>query len=174
MLHTHGRFLVYTPHVEAFNIALQISRNLFQYFAADTEIIEQESTIAQSKGNLISLALGRSTTLCQLPFFPIAVHKDRGVFICSKRGGKRFYEFQEGLGAIFLRPLPDERLELCLWGYDISGLRQVARLLPMMTGVGQPDFVICSSKCAWKGAAGVHAMGFFDSLWEVSENSYIT
>ena len=92
----------------------------------------------------------------------------------SKRGEERFFEFQEGIGAIFLRPLPDERLELLLWGYDIRGLNYIARLLPMLTGVGQPDFVIASKQCAWKGAAGVHAMGFFESLWEVSESSFIT
>ena len=165
---------MYSPCVEAFNVALQISRNLFQYFAADTEILEQVSTLAQRKGNIISVLLGTSTTLCPLATFPIAIDSDRGIYICSKHGDRRFYQFQEGLGAILLRPLPDERLELVLWGYDIGGLRQVARLVPMMTGVGQPDFVICSSRCAWKGAAGVHAMGFFDNLWEVSESSYIT
>jgi len=165
---------VYSPHVKAFDVALQISRNLFQYFAVDAEVTESDVPLAHHEGNVISVALGKETTPCRLASFPIAVDRDRGISVRSKRGEKRFFEFQEGVGAILLRPLPDERLELLLWGYDIRGLNYVARLLPMLTGVGQPDFVIASKECAWKGAAGVHAMGFFESLWEVSESSFIT
>ena len=173
MLHTRGRFLVYTRDIETFNVALQISRNLFQYFAADAEIVESDLSVAQHNGNVINVALGRETTPSPHAHFPIAIDRDRGISVCSKRGEKRSYEFQGGLGAILLRPLPDERLELLIWGYDICGLRHAARLLPMITGLGQPDFVISSQQCAWKGVAGVHAMGFFDSLWQVSETSYI-
>ncbi len=164
---------MYTPQIETFDVALQVSRNLFQYFAADAEIVQSNAPLGQHKGNVITLALGRAVPLCPLENFPVVVDKDRGISVYSKCGGKKFFEYQEGLGAIYLRPLPDERLELLIWGYDIHGLRHAARLLPMITGVGQPDFVIVSKKCAWKGAAGVHAMGFFNSLWEVSENSFI-
>lgn len=86
----------------------------------------------------------------------------------------RKYPFEEGLGAAFLRPLPDERLELVIWGYDDAGLRQAARLVPMLTGVGQPDFVVVSQRCRWKGADGVLAMGFFDHAWEISKASFFT
>ena len=174
ILFTHGRFLVYSPRDEAFDVALQISRNLFQYFAADVEIFHEDEQLAHHEGNVIKVALGREVTLCPLAGFPIGVDRDRGISIRTKRSEMKVYNFEEGLGAILLRPLPDERLELLIWGYDICGLRQAARLLPMMTGVGQADFVVSTQKCAWKGAAGVHAMGFFDSLWEVSENSFIT
>jgi hypothetical protein len=46
--------------------------------------------------------------------------------------------------------------------------------LPMLTGVGQPDFIIVSKRCAWEGAAGVHAMGSFDNSWGVSETSFVS
>ena len=81
---------------------------------------------------------------------------------------------EEGLGAIFLRPLPDERLNIVIWGVDDAGLRSAARLMPMLTGVGQPDFMIVSQACAWKGAAGIVALGFLDYRWNVSKSSYLS
>lgn len=165
---------MYTPHIEAFDVALQISRNLFQYFGADSEIVHSDAPLRKHQGNIITVALRRGAPLCPLANFPVAIENDQGVSVSRKCGEKRLYESREGLGAVFLRPLPDERLELLIWGYDVHGLRYAARLLPMITGVGQPDFVIVSKKCAWKGAGGVHAMGFFNSYWEVSENSFIT
>lgn len=78
------------------------------------------------------------------------------------------------MGAIFLRPLLNERLELVVWGFDQQGLRQAARLVPMLTGVGQPEFVVVSQRCAWEGAAGVLAMGSFDNFWNVSEASFVS
>lgn len=51
------------------------------------------------------------------------------------------------MGALFLRPLDGERLELVVWGADVAGLEHAARLVPALTGVGQPDFVILSAKC---------------------------
>lgn len=88
-------------------------------------------------------------------------------------GFRRTYQFEAGLGAAFLRPLPDERLELVIWGYDDTGLRQAARLVPMLTGVGQPDFIVVSRRCGWKGASGVLAMGLFDYAWKVSKASFL-
>jgi hypothetical protein len=43
----------------------------------------------------------------------------------------------------------------------------------MLTGVGQPDFVVFGEGAKWKGIEGVLAMGFFDSAWEVSPSSVI-
>ena len=81
---------------------------------------------------------------------------------------------ETGLGAVFLRPLGNERLELVVWGADGSGLRQAARLVPTLTGVGQADFIILSKRAAWQGHAGAIAMGFFDFEWQISEGSYIS
>ena len=173
LLFSNGRFLVHSPHEKAFDIALQISRNLFQYFAADVKITEEDGQLVHHKGNIINVALGSAVISCSIAEFPITVDQDHGLSVSINRKMKKVYDFEEGLGAILLRPLPDERLELLIWGFDLRGLQQAARLLPMMTGVGQPDFVITSKRCAWKGAAGVHAMGFFDNFWQVSENSFI-
>lgn len=81
---------------------------------------------------------------------------------------------QRGLGAILLRPLPMERLELDIWGFDSFGLRLAARLLPMLTGVGQPEFIVVSERCAWEGTGGVLAMGSFDRHWELSEMAFVS
>lgn len=76
------------------------------------------------------------------------------------------------MGAVLLRPLADERLELVIWGYDDDGLHRAARLLPMVTGVGQPEYVIVGPKCAWKGTGGVLAMGSFNASWNITEASF--
>lgn len=77
------------------------------------------------------------------------------------------------MGVIFLRPLEDEKLELVVWGSDIEGLEQAARLVPTLTGVGQPDFLVLSESCRWKGHAGLYAACFFDHSWRISPGSYI-
>jgi len=80
----------------------------------------------------------------------------------------------QGLAAIFLRPLPDERLELVVWGVDEASLRIVSRLVPTLTGAGVPDFVIADSTMLWKGIEGTLAMGFFDEHWNVSLNAFFS
>lgn len=45
-------------------------------------------------------------------------------------------------------------------------LSQVARLVPMMTGTGQPDYVIVDRSAAWRGVDGC-VLGWFDGRWEV-------
>ena len=60
-----------------------------------------------------------------------------------------------------------------VWGVDLVGLEQAARLVPALTGVGQPDFVVMSAECRLLGHAGVYAAGFFDYSWQISESSYI-
>lgn len=109
----------------------------------------------------------------RLPSYPIIVDQGKGIGIRNARGSVRWYEFEEGLGALYISPLPHERLELKVWGFDDDGLRQAARLLPMLTGVGQPDFVIVRKRCAWEGVAGALGMGSFDSFWNISEASFL-
>lgn len=104
---------------------------------------------------------------------PIGLENDAGLYLRTRGGTKTIFPFEVGMGAIFLRPLLDERLELVIWGFDKQGLRQAARLMPILTGVGQPDFVIVSKRCAWEGAAGVLAMGSFDNFWKLSEASFV-
>ena len=155
------------------DVALQIARNLFQYFAADSEIVDLSAAVGSQSGNVISLTLGSDSPMLGPHSDPIGLENDGGLYIRTRRGTKTIFPFEVGMGAIFLRPLLDERLELVIWGFDKQGLRQAARLMPILTGVGQPDFVIVSKRCAWEGAAGVLAMGSFDNFWKLSEASFV-
>ena len=153
---------------------MQVSRNLFQYFSADSLIVDGKDGVTACSGNIISISIGEEG-LWSSPDdnFPIQLIKSQGLRIYRPGGYETIFEFEAGLGAIFLKPLPDERLELIIWGFDELGLRLAARLLPLLTGVGQPEFNIVSNICAWEGAGGVLAMGSFDSSWNVSETSFV-
>jgi hypothetical protein len=70
--------------------------------------------------------------------------------------------------------LENERLELVLWGSDVERLSQVSRLVPTVTGVGQPDFVVLGESARWKGIEGALAMGFFDHAWTVTPSSVVS
>lgn len=174
LLHGRGSFTIRTTDPATFDIALQTARNLFQYFKADTEITDLSVLSSDQEGNAIRIACGRQLESSALPSFPINVDPERGVCILDKSDEEHYYEFSPGLGVAMLRPLPGARLELILWGLDTEGLRYAARLLPLQTGVGLPDFVVSGEQCRWKGAAGVLAMGFFDNSWRVSRASYLT
>ncbi|KAA6409819.1 MAG: hypothetical protein FRX48_06431 [Lasallia pustulata] len=174
ILRTSGRFAVVFSCDETLGMALQISRNLFQYFAADTEIINSHTLPLSFPGNVISLSLGPNLSSSRHENYPITVEPDQGMVVRDASDALRTYQFEEGLGAAFLRPLSHESLELVIWGYDDAGLRQAARLMPMLTGVGQPDFVVVSRRCKWKGASGVLAMGFLDYAWNVSKASFFS
>ena len=150
----------------------QVSRNLFQYFGADTEIVSSSHRLDPRVGNIISIQKGDEVLSSVLPSYPIRIERRHGVCVRNTRGEQQCHEFEDGMGAVFLRPLPDERLELLIWGYDDDGLQQAARLLPLLTGVGQPEYIIVSKKCAWKGAGGVIALGSFNAFWNISEASF--
>ncbi|PVH94719.1 hypothetical protein DM02DRAFT_645769 [Periconia macrospinosa] len=157
-------------------IALQISRNLYQYFHADAAI--QSYTAAangsNSTGNLISIVLNTAPADGMHPDFPISI-TSAGISVRDNKGGKHVYG-REGasIGAAFLRPLADERLELVIWGSDENGLRQAARMVPAVTGVGQPDFVVLGKEAKWKGVDGALALGFFDTQWDVTASSLVS
>ncbi|KAM0710933.1 hypothetical protein Q7P35_001671 [Cladosporium inversicolor] len=183
ILRTNGAFQIIghpSEHAEAVDrIALQISRNLCQYFSADTEITANMSQSVNNRtGNVISVYLG-----VDVPPQPheaaaashgIKVHRNR-VEIRDALGSKRVYRSRgNGLAVIYLRPLPEERLELVVWGVDEASLQIAARLVPMMTGVGVPDFVVADSTLLWKGVDGALAMGFLDENWQASSNAIFT
>ena len=174
ILHTSERLVIRTWSAETFDMALQVSRNLFQYFAADSEILHSSADVDRQKGSVISLALGLDLSKLPSQGHPVGIIEDRGLVLRKRNGRTTAYELQAGLGAIYLRPSAGGRLELVIWGCDDCGLRLASRLLPMLTGVGQPEFIVVSNACAWKGAAGVLAMGSFDNSWNVSEASFIS
>ena len=168
-----------SSNVETRPVALQISQNLLQYFFADSRIVEFENIRPDysqevGDGNVITLALGGGVPESELESYPIALSDNSVVVKHTLLNLTRQYDLEEGMGAIFLRPLPQERLELVVWGFDQIGLHQAARLIPTLTGGGQPDFVILSKSCLYKGYAGVLAMGFLDHSWQVSRASYLT
>ena len=172
MLRSSGRFAIRSFASETVEVALQIANNLFQYFGADSEILVNSEKPDPGIGNIITLVLGNDTMLSS-PSFAIKIKPGKGLSITDAYGQEKLYRFEAGLGAIYLRPLPDERLELVVWGLDKPGLVLAARLVPMLTGVGQPDFVVVGKESAWKGAAGARAMGFFDHDWNISRASYL-
>ena len=174
ILRTKGAFVI-THHSDAAkDVALQVSRNLCQYFAADTKIKGDFEEAKAAKGaNLVSVAIGAN--------FPASAHGFQSAFEIledrieiSDRGELHAYPMTNHLAAIWLRPLPDERLELVVWGADEEGLDIAARLVPLTSGTGQPDFVIADKTTLWKGLEGTLALGYFDAWWNVSRASHFT
>lgn len=181
ILRTRGTFtvLMCTPGVD--QVALQVSRNLMQYYAADSQIqggcLVDDARLQD--GNVIILAMGEGLPRSKLGSFPIHTH--RGGLVVIGNGNRLLsdlpvsryeYPYEPGLGAVFLRPLENEKLEMVIWGADLSGLQQAARLAPSLTGSGQPEYVILSDRCRWEGLAGVYSAGHFDRSWQVSSASY--
>ncbi|USP80837.1 hypothetical protein yc1106_08111 [Curvularia clavata] len=173
ILRTHGPFIIRHSGSEgASHAALQVSRNLHQYFKADTQIHHSTSQPipSGSTGNVITLGIASGIPPFQSSF-PIFVDES-GVTVRDHQDQEHEYR-KEASSAAFLRPLEDERLELVLWGADEAGLQQAVRTLPLLTGVGQPDFVVFGRSAKWKGIEGALAMGFFDSNWEITPSSVI-
>lgn len=193
VLNTVGTFSIKMCSFGVERIALQTSRNLLQYFAADSQITRDcdPGKPQPGIGNVVTLAIGNDIPISNYTGFPIHSNRNRlvllrrtiyspsndaaGTAILPGRGPCSKHEFahEVGLGALFLRPLQDESLELVAWGADISGLEQAARLVPTLTGVGQPDFMVMSNSCRWRGHSGLYAAGFFDRSWQISSSSYI-
>ncbi|KAF2471395.1 uncharacterized protein BDR25DRAFT_260921 [Lindgomyces ingoldianus] len=176
ILRSSGPLTIRHQAAETAHIALQVSRNLHQYFSADSKIISTGSWDDSPPGNLISIAIGGDAPPIVQPDFPIQV----GTTSVSVRDSNgRWRRFGEGegahLGAAFLQPpaLLDERLELVLWGSDVEMVAQVARLVPMLTGVGQPDFVVLGDSARWRGVEGALSLGFFDYSWNVTPSSVV-
>ncbi|KAI9815677.1 MAG: hypothetical protein M1827_002073 [Pycnora praestabilis] len=168
---SNGTFMIVSHATETSSVALQISRNLFQYFFADSIILNAVDRISEDSGNAISIVVGPDVP-SSLDGYPISIDRSQGVLIRDSSGRQRKYPIQDGLGLIYLRPLIGERLELIVWGSDDSGLRRAARLVPTLTGAGQADFILLGRESAWKGVGGVLAMGFLDHAWKVSRGSY--
>ena len=173
ILDTSGALTIIAASPESQHTALQVSRNLCQYYAADTEIFDYSIPGGYAAGNIIILLTGDGTGGRIPSDYPISFGKD-GVSIRDDKGRIRHYKSDDSIGAIFLVPLGDTALGLVVWGLDQTGLDIAARLVPMLTGVGQPDFVIIDKNILQNGASGVLAIGFFDAHWNVSKNSYFT
>jgi hypothetical protein len=130
-----------------------------------------------TKGNVITVAVG---DLPQPPTnldFPVSINttSQENAKVSIRDYSGLIHEIRPNhgrLGAIFLRPLPDERLELVVWGETLEQLWWSSRLVPTLTGVGQPDFIVFDHELRWKGADAA-VMGFFDAWWNVSGGSVL-
>ncbi|ORY18022.1 hypothetical protein BCR34DRAFT_596592 [Clohesyomyces aquaticus] len=172
ILRTQGPFTIRHQGAATVALALQISRNLHQYLFADANIVSGETWDGTDSGNLISLVVGADAPPSIHPDFPVKVGATT-VSVRDSRGHRKEFQEAGGLAAAFLRPLPNGRLELVLWGDSVDALAQAARLVPMLTGVGQPDFVIMGESARWRGVEGALALGFFDSAWNVTPSSVV-
>ncbi|CAO1602326.1 hypothetical protein XANCAGTX0491_005944 [Xanthoria calcicola] len=174
MLDTSGRYVLLTSR-ETLSLAVQVSRNFFQYFGSDAEIIGLDQANSAEAGNRVILSLGFAGLMPATAdrHDTIFVDEEKGLCVRGSNGRLAVYAFREGLGAIFLRPGTNGSLELVIWAFDLLGLRFAARMVPVLTGVGQPDFIVVGQECAWKGAAGVVALGYLDNSWNVAESSAI-
>ncbi|KAA8913215.1 hypothetical protein FN846DRAFT_772479 [Sphaerosporella brunnea] len=171
-LASKGRFTIVVPPDSEFYkyaVASDVSRNLYQYFAADTEIVDQ---LEEVDGNVVLIGRPSSKLHCSGEGFPITI-SEGFIAIRDAFGRTKKYKMEKEMGAIFTCPLSRQRLMLVVWGADEVGLRTAARLVPLRTGVGQPNFVIVGREMRFMGAGGAKAMGMFDSTWQVSAASYL-
>jgi hypothetical protein len=174
LLKTESRFTIAYSGLETGKVALQISRNLHQYYYADSEIVDS-LTPGNMSGHVITIAIGAQLPPSVVPEFPIKLSPKTNRLMILNSEGK--WETLGGstraMSAVFLRPLEKGRLELVVWGDSLDTIQQAARLVPMLTGTGQPDFVIIGEDGRWKGADAAY-MGFFDAWWKVSRSSVLT
>ncbi|EXJ91742.1 hypothetical protein A1O3_00292 [Capronia epimyces CBS 606.96] len=174
ILRSAGPFeLVYCSD-QAFQLAIQASRNFMQYFGADSNINPclRYKEALHRQGNIITIGLGTTIPPASLPTFPIQLG-EKQILLTTKDSNTISIPRTSGMGGVWLRPLPDSRLELVVWGHDEVGLRQASRLIPTLTGAGQPDFAILNNEARWKGHSGAIAMGFFDYNWRISAASFL-
>ena len=175
LLLTKDHFLIHLETCEVGNslptddlhreVGVQVSRNLYQYFRADSEIVSSSEDLSSHKGNIITVAHGTELKKSLLSSYPITVSKEKGVCIRDSQGDEHSYAFCSGLGILCLRPLPQERLEAVLWGSDSTGLRYAARLLPMLTvSKGCGVFLEPTWRC-FTNHHSSHESHSFDCYW---------
>ncbi|QIX01796.1 hypothetical protein AMS68_007313 [Peltaster fructicola] len=177
ILRSNGTIYLFSHSPGTENVATEIANNLMQYFSADVEVAMLYETTHLGSGNVISLAYGPDmpsglqdcATSCRMD-----IDKQGRLNISTATRVAHSFDISRNniVAAAFLRPLPDHRLELVFWGVDLASLRLSVCLLPLMTGSGQPDFVIATQQMLSRGLGGVFAMGFFDSSWCPSTASY--
>jgi hypothetical protein len=138
----------------------------------------QSLPLKESKGNVITVAVGADLPQSSVDMdFPLTINPilGGGTKLSVRNHDGFVHEIQPRhghLGAAFLRPLPDERLELVVWGQTLEQLWWSSRLVPTLTGVGQPDFIFFDDELRWKGADAA-AIGFFDAWWNISGDSVL-
>lgn len=160
----------------ALDTAVEVSRNLCQYLGADSHIFEYGVRKPLSAGNLITILCGMEK-IPDFPrgypirFFTPKTHRT-GLQIDRYDVDPAAYPLHHDLGLICICPLGSDRFELIIWGVDGDSLRRAARLIPLLPGVGQADFIVVGRQMAVHGASGVQAMGCFDYCWNTAPASF--
>lgn len=178
-LHSDGPFtIVLDKAAKLDTTAVQISRNFLQYYAADCQIVGAEHharAISNATGNVLTIIEGQDCVHDIGGGFPVRIANGYIAISGRDEDSTASYHMAPGRFAVFLRPLPEQRLELLVWGANEEAARFASRLVPMLTGTGQPDFIIGDvSQLRLRGSGGVLAAGFFDWQWQVAKGSYIT
>ncbi|KAK8226904.1 hypothetical protein HDK77DRAFT_496126 [Phyllosticta capitalensis] len=178
ILRSNGSFIINHHGGDTYGIALQISRNFYQYFSADSVIGHGPAT-----GNSILIVTGQRLAESPVASFPIRVTGSSEIRLVDSEGEEHIYE-GDGISAIFLRPaakvvhgnhvVEQENLELVIWAPSARQAATAARLVPMLTGGGQPDFIVLGNSSKWKGVEGALAMGFYDDQWRIVGSSIFT
>jgi pimeloyl-ACP methyl ester carboxylesterase len=98
---------------------------------------------------------------------PMRIEDRKVVFGEKKMGG-------EGIAAKFIYPNPlnPEKLVCVHEGVGLDGLKLSTLFTAIYSGAGLPDFMIFDKTARLKGWGGVVCAGFFDSDWQLEENTY--
>ncbi|KAJ9641807.1 hypothetical protein H2199_005020 [Coniosporium tulheliwenetii] len=115
ILRSKGRFMVRYHDNMTYRTAVQIARNLYQYFSADSRIEHVDANSNNQSGNMISVMIGMGLPKSLLHNFPIEVVA-HGKLSIRDSDGRQWLYAEDSLSAIFLRPLGDEGLEMVIWG----------------------------------------------------------
>jgi hypothetical protein len=162
-----------TARFQMERIASNIAQNLFVYFGADVDIrFDDEVEDSLISGTVITLGMEDENQYLQHVYqeshlkheFPIQTGSQK--IQVSDAGQEHTYSGQ-GVGAIYLHPLPRSRLLLSICGTDQEGLERAAKLFPYRTGVGQPDWVVVGPEMGVQGMQGVKAMGYYSNQWDI-------
>lgn len=173
ILKTPGRIGVQFRTESARPFAISIAQNLYQYFAADVVLSDLTGEFYEQTGDIITVGIGGSIDPGIMADYPIKVATDE-IIVRDYDGTEHRYGSGEDVGAIFLRPHNNGSLQLVVWGSTASGLAMARRLVPTITGAGQPDFVVLAYESKLKGLDGALAMGFFDSRWSLTKASFLS
>ncbi|KAF3902043.1 hypothetical protein AA313_de0207966 [Arthrobotrys entomopaga] len=155
--------------------ALEISRNLYQYYSADTRIGTIDDLKQIKDGNIVVLGRFDNSFLPEelKSTFPVSQTESGDIDIQLQNGETITYKNRPGLGMVFLFPTGNDRVGILIWGSNDDAVRRASRLLPIRTGTSQPDFIILGPESGWSGAAGALALAMFDSHWQFRvESSY--
>ena len=106
--------------------------------------------------------------------FPIQISPESGRLRIRNSNGQwaRPGGSSTKLGAIYVKPSAEHGLQLNIWGETERLFEQAARLVPMIPGTGQPDFIIVRDDSRWRGVDGTY-LGFFDAWWNVAKLSAV-